>query len=129
MKNFRNSDYAINKYSNSIVYRFTDRIEVVTLSDYLSENPEKTEEDFKKLKILSDEMYLEQVRTENAQTKKNVSLSELEETEECATNSLEEEYLNVQDRTYALKAVEQLFKNNILTETQNDGLFFIILKG
>lgn len=46
MKNYRKSDYALNKYRKGIVYKFADGIVEVTLEDYLRENPDKTETDF-----------------------------------------------------------------------------------
>jgi hypothetical protein len=118
MKNYRNSDYAINKYSKSIVYRFSDRMVTVTLEDYLAENPNKTAKDFDELKTLSDEIYLEQARSENTQTKKSVSISELEETEQCATLPLEEEYAEIKEQYYTIEAVCRLFESGLLTETQ-----------
>ena len=78
MKNYQNSDYALNKYSKGIVYRFADGVAEVTLEDYLAENPGRTSGDFMELKRLSDEMYHGQDRAENAQTKKNISFDELE---------------------------------------------------
>ena len=72
MRNYRKSDYAINKYSPNIVYRFHDEIIEVTLEDYLKENPDKTEQDFAELKALSDQIYYEQDRAESAQTRKDV---------------------------------------------------------
>ncbi|WP_333783126.1 hypothetical protein [Lutispora saccharofermentans] len=65
MKNYKDSDYALNKFSEGIVYKFADRIVEVTLEDYLTENPGKTAEDFLELKALSDEIYHEQVMQEN----------------------------------------------------------------
>ena len=78
MKNYQNSDYALNKYSKGIVYRFADGAVEVTLEDYLADNPGKTADDFMELKMLSDEIYNEQDRAENTQTKKNISFDELE---------------------------------------------------
>jgi hypothetical protein len=78
VKNFADSDYALNKYSEGIVYRFVDGTKFTcTLSAYLAENPGKTEDDFQALKKLSDSVYLDQVTDENAQTKKNIPLNEL----------------------------------------------------
>ena len=53
MQNYRKSDYAINKNSPNIVYRFHNEIIEITLEDYLKENPDKTEHDFAELKALS----------------------------------------------------------------------------
>ena len=80
MKNYKDSDYALNKYSEGIVYRFADRIAEVTLADFLADNPDKSESDFQALKELSDNIYLNQVQSENAQTKKNSSFDEIDET-------------------------------------------------
>jgi hypothetical protein len=77
MKNYKDSDYALNKYSEGIVYRFADEIVEVTLADFLAENPGKTEADFLALKELSDSIYLNQVKAENAQTKKNWVYNEM----------------------------------------------------
>jgi DNA-directed RNA polymerase specialized sigma24 family protein len=118
MKNYRESDYAINKYSKSIVYRFADRIVEVTLKDYLAENPGKTESDFLKLKALSDEIFFEQDRAENAQTKKNLSIHDMEETEECCTSLLEEQYIDEQEIRIANQAAKQLVDSNLLTDIQ-----------
>ena len=68
MQNYRKSDYAINKNSPNIVYRFHNEIIEITLEDYLKENPDKTEHDFAELKALSDQIYYEQDRAESAQT-------------------------------------------------------------
>ena len=53
MNNYRKSDYAVNKFSEGIVYRFNSETIEVTLEDYLKENPGKTEQDFQKLKAIS----------------------------------------------------------------------------
>ncbi len=89
MQNYRKSDYAINKNSPNIVYRFHNEIIEITLEDYLKENPDKTEHDFAELKALSDQIYYEQDRAESAQTRKDVSIHGLEETEHCATRALD----------------------------------------
>ena len=91
MRDYRKSDYAINKYSPNIVYRFHDEIIEVALEDYLKENPDKTEQDFAELKALSDEIYYEQDRAESTQTRKDVSIHGLEEMDCCSTRPLEEE--------------------------------------
>ena len=95
MKNYTDSDYALNKYSEGIVYRFADKIVVVTLAYYLAENPDKTAEDFKILKEFSDADYLQQVRRENATTKKDVPINELSETDACAVPSAEYAVIDV----------------------------------
>ena len=81
MKNYQSSDYAANKYAEGIVYRFANQTVEVTLEDYIRENPGKTEADFAKLKALSDGMYLDQVRGDNAHGKKTVSVYHLQNAE------------------------------------------------
>lgn len=88
MRDYRKSDYAINKYSPNIVYRFHDEIVEVSLEDYLKENPDKTEQDFAELKALSDEIYYEQDRAESAQTRKDVSIHGLEEMDCCSNPAI-----------------------------------------
>lgn len=66
--------------------------------------------------------YYEQDRAESAQTRKDVSIHGLEETEHCATRALDEEWeervVDIQNRKYAWKALEQLFTVGALTEVQ-----------
>jgi hypothetical protein len=90
MKNYTDSDYALNKYSAGIVYRFADGIVEVTLADYLAGNPGKSEADFRVLKELSDGIYLEQARDKNAQTKRNAPYGEPDEAAPCHAPSPED---------------------------------------
>lgn len=94
MENYRDSDYALNKYSENIVYRFDNRIVEVTLADYLAENPDKTEQDFLVLKKSSDDIYLDQVRNENAQTKLNSSFDGAEKIALCYAQSPEDSLIS-----------------------------------
>lgn len=118
MKNYRKSDYALNKYSRGIVYKFTDEIVEVTLEDYLRENPGKTEADFLELKALSDEMYLNQDRLDYTQTRKNLSIHGMEENEACATRPLDEEYAENEEKKRVMQAADKLFREGKLTEKQ-----------
>ena len=89
MKNYTNSDYAVNKNAKGIVYRFADQTIEITLEDYLHENPGKTEADFIKLKTISDNDYHSQDRSNYNQTRKNLQLSGLGEFGFCSTLSSE----------------------------------------
>jgi hypothetical protein len=104
MKNYKESDYALNKHSGGIVYRFADKIVEVTLTDYLVEYPDKTAEDFRRLKEFSDKEYLEQDRIGYQQTWKNTPLDALENTEFCSASSPEELFINAFNM---LEVVEQ----------------------
>ena len=90
MKNYRKSDYALNKFSEGIVYQFSDGTLEISMEDYLRDNPDKTEADFLELKALSDEIYLELVRLETAQGNKTVSMTGLEDTVAYPAPSLDE---------------------------------------
>jgi hypothetical protein len=89
MKNYPDSDYALNKFSAGIVYRFADQIIEVTLADYLAENPGKTEADFLMLKALSDADYLERANCENRQTYKKIPLDGVDLLGICSYPSFE----------------------------------------
>ncbi|WP_243115223.1 sigma-70 family RNA polymerase sigma factor [Intestinibacillus sp. Marseille-P6563] len=133
MYDYRKSDYAINKNSPNIVYRFHNEILEITLEDYLKENPDKTEKDFAELKALSDQIYYEQDRAESAQTRKDDSLTGLEETQVCATRPLDEEWeeklTEFQNRLYARRAFEKLFEADVLTEIQKRRFCLYVFKG
>lgn len=133
LRDYRKSDYAINKYSPNIVYRFHDEIVEVSLEDYLKESPDKTAQDFTKLKALSDEIYYEQDRSESAQTRKDVSIHGLEEMDCCSTRPLEEELeelaAEVQNRRYARIALERLFAAGVLTEVQKRRFRLHVFRG
>ena len=99
MKNYSDSDYAVNKNAKGIVYRFVDGSSVViTIEDYLRENPEKNESDFNELKSLSDSDYLEQDRNDYRLTRKNVSFQVLVESAACSAMSSEEEVIDILDK-------------------------------
>ena len=102
MKNYKDSDYARNKFSEGIVYRFADRIVEITLKDYLAENPNKTVEDFMELKALSDEIYHQQVINENRTSRLDVSINGLEDTGQLATVPLDTEWIHKSDSENAM---------------------------
>ena len=81
MKNYKDSDYAINKNAAGIVYRFANQTVEITLNDYLRDNPTKTAADFEALKALSDADYYETDRSGYRQTWKNTSFDTLDEDE------------------------------------------------
>ncbi|MDD3393216.1 MAG: hypothetical protein PHG19_01060 [Anaerotignum sp.] len=113
MKNYKDSDYALNKFSEGIVYRFADRIVEITLEDYLAENPGKTIEDFLELKALSDEIYHQQVIDENRTSRLDVSMNGLEETEALATVPLDRSLIHKIDSKNAMEATKRLLTAEI----------------
>lgn len=129
MKNYRKSDYAFNKFSKGIVYRFETETIEITLEDFLKSNPDKTEEDFLILKEVSDRVYYEQVRDENAQTKYNVSLHSLEGTSACAIASVDEQYIQQEKKKQDKERLYRLFCAAKLTEKQKRRLYLHCVEG
>lgn len=118
MKNYTESAYVLNKYSENIVYRFSDGIVEVTMEDYLKQNPHKTEQDFKKLKAISDEIFYEEDRADSRHSKKKLSLEYMKESEMVQSNTLDEQFIHKQDGQAALRAAHILLKGSELTEIQ-----------
>lgn len=130
MKNYKDSDYAHNKFSKGIVYNFADSRVEVTLEDYLAENPDGSEEDFQTIKALSDQIYLDQVTEENAQTYKNVSLHSLLDVSDATEFSPQEQLeveASTEEEAQALRAVQAFLRSGKLTLTQRKrfALFYI----
>ena len=123
MKNYQDSDYALNKYSDGIVYRFADSTVTVSFADYLAENPDKSLSDFNALKRISDSIYYDQDYSECAQTRRNLSIDRLSETSICNAMSPEEIFFaaidereKVEYRKERLKKAKLALKK--LTKTQ-----------
>ena len=76
MQHYSNSNYALNKHSEGIVYRFADCIVEVTLTDYLADNPSKTETDFLALKEFSDTDYHEEDKSTYRETWKDMPFTD-----------------------------------------------------
>jgi len=119
MKNFTDNDYALNKHSKGIVYRFADCIVEVTLENFLEQHPDKTAEDFAELKAFSDNDYLTGDRDEYQQTWKNVSLHGLDKTDACAVESLEEKMIEQSELASKQCRIEKAKSAlDVLTEKQ-----------
>ena len=122
MRNYTDTDYAVNKNAKGIVYRFADQTFEVTLEDYLRENPDKTAADFAELKELSDSDYYDTDRADYRQTWKNTSFDELDEDESAvlAVQSAEDEVIEQGEQASALAMRQASAKAALdkLTETQ-----------
>lgn len=129
MKNYKNSDYALNKFSEGIVYHFADHIVEITLEDYLAENPSKTTEDFQDLKALSDEIYHQQVIQENRTSRLDVSITGLENTRQLATAPLESDLIHKSDSKKVMDAAKQLLNSGNLTVVQRRRFIMHFFKG
>ena len=118
MRNYQESDYAINKFSPNIVYRFADGTVEVTLEDYLQNNPAKTEQDFAEIKALSDEIYYTQDRDDTRYGKRKRTVDEALETERFSTPPPDVELIEKSDKKNAMIAAERLLDSGDLTEVQ-----------
>lgn len=122
MKNYKDSDYAINKSAKGIVYRFANQMVEVTFEDYLRDNPTKTASDFAALKTLSDADYYEADRRSYRQTWKNTSFDTLDEDEAVVFSapSAEDEALGLkeQEEAYQKRQSEAITALSKLTEVQ-----------
>lgn len=129
MGKYQERDYAVNKFSAGIVYRFADGYIEITMEDYLKENPDKTEQDFIELKAISDEIYYIQDREESRYLKQRLSLGNLEETEQCSVPPHYITMLQGLEEEYVLKAAMQLLKSGELTEVQKRRFVLHFFKG
>lgn len=118
MRKYEDSDYAVNKFSPNIVYRFADGTVEVTLQDYLRDNPGKTEQDFAELKALSDEIYYIQDRNDTRYGKRKNTLGSIEESELFATAALDVMLIQNNDERNAIAAAMLLLESGDLTEIQ-----------
>lgn len=123
MANYNQSDYARNKDEESIVYQSAtgERIEI-TKEAYLKENPHLTDEDFRELKNLSDEMYHKETKEERNQ-KRSKKKSQI--AGKFFVDSYEDELIAQEDDLTLQKEKEQinaflksLIASSRMTETQ-----------
>lgn len=131
MKNYQDSDYALNLHSSGIVYRLGDKLLTVTVEAYIAENPEKSEDDFLKLKAFSDADYLECDRSEYRQTWKNISLDAVQDTERCSTPSPEVELIDTPEEAKQTQTRTALAKKawDKLTDIQRRRYYLHHIKG
>ena len=130
MKNYQESDYALNKYSPNIVYCFADgRRAEITLEDYLRSNPGKTAEDFAEIKALSDEIYHEQVTDTNRTSRLDVTISDWEDSKQLATAPIDVELIQKGDEKKAMDAAERLLDSGKLTKVQRRRFILHFFKG
>ncbi len=129
MKNYRDNDYALNKYSQGIVYKFADGIVEVTQEDYLRDNPDKTESDFAEMKAISDEIYYQQDRQEQRISRRNVSINSLEKTIIAWSPNIETELFQKETKEKILEAAKQLLHSGKLTPVQRRRFLLYFFQG
>ena len=119
MRRYWTSDYAVNKDREGIVYQFADGKELeISLTEYLRDNPGKTEQDFLELKALSDGIYYEQALEDTRYGKQKQTLGQLEDSEQFATPPIDTLLIHNSEKGQALKAARLLLSSGDLTEVQ-----------
>lgn len=130
MRNYWTSDYAVNKGRGGLVYQFADGSEIeVSLADYLRDNPDKTQQDFQKLKALSDELYHKQDLDEAAYAKRKRKLDWIAESEEYAVPPVDTALIQNSHGEQALKAAKQLLESGELTAIQRQRFVLHFFRG
>ena len=109
MNSYRNSNYALNKHSNGIVYRFANETIEINLETYLAANPTKTAGDFEALKALSDRDYYVEDRATYRQTYKDILCPEVDKIVQEQEISAEEDFLS----GITLLQIEQEYQSKI----------------
>lgn len=128
MKDYKKSDYALNKNRKGIVYRNADGSTLeITFEKIAEGKPQFTQEDFDKLKSFSDQIYLEQVRAD-AVYQKHVKgrYDEFEDSKWLKTKPLEDDLFQY----WGEKELQTLFMKLMqkLTPIQRRR-FFMYMKG
>lgn len=120
MKKYNQTDYAINKKSPHIVYAYGDEIVEITIDDYLKQNPTKSEEDFKVLKELSDEIYHEQAVEENKNNRNTLQLDDYADNLLSSSKCVLQGMIDNDDLRKTRLATVELLNSGKLTDVQKD---------
>lgn len=129
MKNYWASDYALNRKSTGIVYRFADGVVEITLEDYIRENPDKTEEDFRKLKEISDELYADQERKQHTTTYLDIPLHCCKGVCTPSAEEVWDQMLTRRELEKLRACLECFLQSGLLTEIQRRRFSLYCIKG
>lgn len=129
MKNYRDNHYALNKYSEGIVYKFVDGIVEITLEEYLRDNPDKTEADFEELKAMSDEIYYQQDRQEHRTNRLNISIDKIKDKVAETTLPMDVELIRKEEERKVLEAAKKLLHSGKLTPVQRRRFLLYFFQG
>lgn len=116
MANYNKSDYARNKDEDSIVYQSwkDGRIEI-TEEIYLEKCPERTSEDFRQLKEISDEMYHDETKGERNHRRAYKNSKNIEN---CTTDSHEDELIAQEEKEEIIALVQDLIDKSKMSPIQ-----------
>ena len=115
-KDYRKSDYGINKYSEGIVYRYADGSSLtITFEMIAAGNPAFTQDDFEKIKAFSDDFYHKEAKAEcNQSYYIKSSLDENKNSNWLTTTPLETELFEKWDKLLCVANAYEAI-NSILT--------------
>ena len=108
-KNFNKENYAMNKYSKSIVYCGSEQDYEITLEQFLKENPNMAEADFEYWKRISDEIYRDEASKNVSVKRNNIAIDDVNERKLPTVNSAEDEY-------FSMLNSDKLSKENIMNK-------------
>ena len=120
-KNYNRSDYALNKFSASLVYSAADGIYEITEQDFLASDPSLTEEDYERWKRFSDQSYLDIVRRDTFEGSHIVPIDDLAETVLVSQETTEDKVLEKWEPTpnpFSLENAVRIIKEARLTKIQ-----------
>ncbi len=118
MAKYYHSDYALNKKTDSIIYRLADGSLVeITMEDYLSQNPELTEEQFHELKELSDEMFKDEMNADK-QEHRTVKKQGNEKNKVILQQSQDDMLIEDEEREKIRSVTNKLLASGKLSKTQ-----------
>ena len=123
------SNYALNRNKKAIVYENADgTILEITFEKIAAGNPSFTEADFEKLKEFSDQLYLDEQRSDVTYNKHvKGSFDEMEDSSWLATESFENELLDKLEDD-SLEAIVRKYIDENFTEVQRRR-FLMFLNG
>lgn len=127
---YRKSNYAINKVRKGIVYRNADSsILEVTFEKIAKDDPNFTEEDFEKLKQLSDELYHKEAKDDwNYHHHVTSHLDDNRNSAWLASLSLEEEIMK-HGNTKRSNGIIKKAIDTLLTPTQRRRFIMLMFEG
>lgn len=133
MKTNENINYQLNKTSCGIAYCFNCTVMEITFELYQRENLDASLEEFKRWKVLSDDLYLEEKRASWWQTHKNAYLN-VENYKRLSVVSAEDSYFEALEnvalqaqREHRLKLIKQALK--VLTKKQRRRYLMYVAHG
>lgn len=130
-KNYNRSDYALNKYSASIVYSGADGVYELTKEAFLASDPSLTEANYEYWKRISDADYLATARRDTYESRHTVSLDELADGLLAGEESTEDEVLEKLEPTDNPYTYENAMRilDACLTETQKRRYLMYVIDG